>query len=430
MWPLTLLVLSLFAPAQFYVDIGSFRLSAYRIALFIVLPFLTTRLWRWRGGFHIYDAAIFILAPWMIFAMSINHGLGQGLESGGIIAFETVIGYLAARLYLTDRAAIVAFIRFLTVCLMAASCILILEIVAGRRLVAEIAASLTGHSIEYAEKSRRFGLERAGGPFAHPIHAGVFASVMLTFAWLTMGGLVQRLFRTGLLFSGTFATLSSAPLLGALLQLGLVAYHWICARAGIRKPWTLFFLGIAALVIFLELASNRGAVKVLVNLTALDPLTGYYRILIWTFGSEVVANNPIFGIGQHDWARPGWMVNSSVDAFWLLVAMTYGLPAVALLAYASIAIFRRLIVIQRTTSMEDSRYLLATLITLFMLIFVGFTVHYWGSVYILYLLFLGLGASLAAGALDERKSSLRQHRNMKQNVSFRPTRPISPPDSR
>src|SRR5690606_26065514 len=108
--------------------------------------------------------------------------------------------------------------------------------------------------------------------------------------------------------------------------------------------WTLIFLGIAALVVFLEIASNRGAVKVLVNLATIDPLTGYYRILIWTFGSEVVAANPVFGIGWHDWARPGWMVSSTVDAFWLLMAMMFGLPAVAMLAYAAIAISRGLVV--------------------------------------------------------------------------------------
>src|SRR5690606_10354694 len=133
-------------------------------------------------------------------------------ESGGILAFETAIGYLAARLYLTDRMSVISFIRFLTLCLLVTSCVLILEMVAGRRLVAELAAWISGHAVEYSEKSRRFGLIRAGGPFAHPIHAGVFASAVLSFAWFATSGFTQRVFRTGLLFFGTFASLSSAPL--------------------------------------------------------------------------------------------------------------------------------------------------------------------------------------------------------------------------
>ncbi|MEX1153178.1 O-antigen ligase family protein [Parvibaculum sp.] len=409
-WPLALLTLSLFVPAQFYVDIGSFRLSAYRIVLIVILPFVTARLLGGRVQLKSYDVAIVLTALWMVLAMSVNHGFLQGLESGGIIAFETVFGYLTARLCLQDRKSIVSFVNFMILCLMAVSLVLLAEILAGRRLVYELTSWLSGHPVEYDEKGLRFGLVRAGGPFAHPIHAGVFTMVMLSFAWLTTTGYTRQLARTGILAAGTVATLSSAPLVGGVLQLGLAIYHSACRRFRIPNGWTLFFVALAALCIFLEFASNRGAVKVLVQLTALDPLTGYYRILIWTFGIENVIDNPIFGIGHGDWARVDWMVNSSVDAFWLLVAMTYGLPAVALLGYASVDIFRRVARLRPGLDVQGQNYAQAILVSLFAMIFVGFTVHYWGTAHILFLLMLGLGGAVAGGALDKGQSAARPDR--------------------
>ena len=59
--------------------------------------------------------------------------------------------------------------------------------------------------------------------------------------------------------------------------------------------------------------------------------TAYWRLHIWNFGSAEVWRNPLFGIGLNDWARPSWMWTASVDNFWLLTAMRYGIPAFLLL---------------------------------------------------------------------------------------------------
>lgn len=398
-WPLVFLTLSLFVPSQLYIDIGSFRLSAYRIVLFLIFPFVVSKLVAGQVRLKGYDIAIFLTALWMMIAIGVNHDFVRALESGGIIAFEVVFGYLAARVFLNDRAAIAAFVNLLILCMMVTSVVLLTEIAVGRRLVYEATSWLTGNTLILTESAYRFGSVRAGGPFAHPIHAGVFTMLMLAFALLTSTGYAKRIIQTGLIAAGTIATLSSAPLIGAILQIGLITYHYICGRLRILDSWKLFFFGLAALVIFLEMTSNRGAIKVLVQLTALDPLTGFYRILIWTFGTENVLANPVFGIGHHDWARVSWMVNSSVDAFWLFVAMTYGLPAVAFLGFASIDIFRRITGLRSGLDVVGRHYAQAMLVSLFALIFVGFTVHYWGSAHILYLLMLGMGGSIAAGAL-------------------------------
>lgn len=399
-WPLALLTYSLFVPAQFYVDIGSFRLTAYRIVLFLVLPALAGRLLGGKVSFRSYDIAILLLTPWMVLAMSVNHGFEQGLESGGVLGFEATITYLVARSYLTDRASIVAFTRLLTFCFWLASFVLFAEIVSGRRLVYEFTSWMTGHPAVYSDAVRRFGLIRATGPFSHAIHAGVFMIATLAFAWLTTPGYVKRITRTSVLAAGAFVTLSSAAILGGVLQAGLIAYHKICERVKFDREWTLFFLTLAAVLLLLELASNRGAIKFIVAMTSLDPQTGYYRTLIWTYGLENVRDNLIFGIGWSDWDRVSWMTSSSVDAFWLVLAMRFGLPTLFLLGYASIDIFRRVVGIRKTLGNIGKDYALALSIALFALIFVGFTVHYWGTAYVLYFLVLGLGGSFASGAFE------------------------------
>src|SRR5690606_8939096 len=57
-WPLFFLILSLFAPGQIYLDVGSLRLTAYRLALFFLVPFVLTRLLGGSIRLKGYDIAI------------------------------------------------------------------------------------------------------------------------------------------------------------------------------------------------------------------------------------------------------------------------------------------------------------------------------------------------------------------------------------
>ena len=60
--------------------------------------------------------------------------------------------------------------------------------------------------------------------------------------------------------------------------------------------------------------------------------TAYWRSIIFDWGMVNVWANPIFGLGLNDWVRPRYMVSGSMDNFWLVVAVRYGIPGFALLA--------------------------------------------------------------------------------------------------
>lgn len=145
---------------------------------------------------------------------------------------------------------------------------------------------------------------------------------------------------------------------------------------------------------------------------------------------ENVWANPWFGIGLGDWERPWWMVSSTVDAFWLVIAMRGGIPTFLLLAIAILLIGRAVVNNQSKLADPVARRLAAGwLISLIALSLIGCTVHYWNVLHSYYFFFIGLAGWLA----DPRKISLKSYarrrqlrRDSQQQKPRLPRRPISP----
>ncbi|MBS0242730.1 MAG: hypothetical protein JSS20_11180, partial [Proteobacteria bacterium] len=126
---------------------------------------------------------------------------------------------------------------------------------------------------------------------------------------------------------------------------------------------------------------------------------GFYRLMIWENGLANVWANPFVGLGLNDWERPLWMVSSTVDAFWLVIAMRGGLPALLLLVTGIGLMIRG--VVRRLRKADARRQALARgwIISLIALALVGCTVHYWNVPFAYLFFFVGLGGCLA----DPRK---------------------------
>lgn len=123
-------------------------------------------------------------------------------------------------------------------------------------------------------------------------------------------------------------SVSSGPLLSALIQIGLIAYGKI--TYSIEKQWKLLMGGLAALYIALEIYSTYPALYEISKRLALNSATAQNRYLIFEYGSIQVGKTPWFGVGLNDWERPFWM-KESIDNQWMLVAVQFGLPAFILL---------------------------------------------------------------------------------------------------
>src|SRR4051812_170533 len=119
---------------------------------------------------------------------------------------------------------------------------------------------------------------------------------------------------------------------------------------------------------------------------------------IWEYGSASVLNNPLFGVGFGDWARASWMP-SSVDMFWLLNAMRFGLPAGLLMLSAFFMLF---LAVSFRKGLDDRLNACRTAYLIVMASFfvVGWTVHFWGEAYNWFLFLLGSGAWLLDVRVD------------------------------
>ena len=99
----------------------------------------------------------------------------------------------------------------------------------------------------------------------------------------------------------------------------------------IKGRWAALFTLFGLTYIAIDLFSTKTPFHVFVNngspsrLSRLQP----HPHLRVRHGKEV-ARHPIFGIGLGDWERPSWM-SDSMDNFWLVVAVRYGLPAFLML---------------------------------------------------------------------------------------------------
>jgi O-antigen ligase len=138
-----------------------------------------------------------------------------------------------------------------------------------------------------------------------------------------------------------FFTLSSAAIVNLALHAGFYGYRVIVRVAGYRTDWRPLAFGVISVFALLQLLTKGGAIATIINYVALDPVTGYFRLAIWEFGSASVWTKPLFGHGYTAYERPAWMVTDSIDNHWLFIAIRYGLPAVIVyLALVLYVVFR------------------------------------------------------------------------------------------
>jgi O-antigen ligase len=168
-------------------------------------------------------------------------------------------------------------------------------------------------------------------------------------------------------------------------------------------------LGLLAVCYFtVDLLSDRTPITVFLHYATFSPHTAYWRLIIFEHGMNNVFANPIFGLGLNDWERPAWMHSGSMDNFWLVVALRYGIPGFLFLTVGyAVAVFRAMF---RDFSSND---FLANLRMAWVFVFLGLsftlsTVHVWTNVYSFIFFVLGAGMWLLSEEVKpgEREDSV------------------------
>lgn len=392
--PLLLLIVSFCLPAEVAVMAGPLRLSPFRVILLVT--FLPNLAYLLGGRIPMKPVDILIIAHglWVVIALMVSMGPAQAIETGGIYMVETVGAYLIARRHIQHLGHVEAVARLIAG-LIAFLCVAaFLESITGVHMLREMFRAVLGGPGPH-DMDTRMGLERAFTSFEHPILFGTFAASGAAFSYYVLGQATlqfKALVRLGLVVLATFFSLSGGPFVALGLQGFLIA--WDRFTKGINHRWAALGGLFAGIWFMLTLASNRSPVLVFISYLTFSTQSAYNRVHIWTYGSAEVGRHPLFGIGLNDWIRAPWM-SDSMDTFWLLTAVRYGLPSVLLLLSAMIVIG---VSLNRTraSSVPFKHAVKAWMVTMAGLSLAALTVHFWNALMVQFFFLIGLGAALSS----------------------------------
>jgi len=388
-----------------FIYIGPLRLSAYRVVLLIAFfPAVYYWLSGRAGPIRLPDICVVIICLWSSVSLAVVQGLGMMFETIGILWVETLGAYLLGRCYIRTPEAFFKMAQILFRIGLFLLPFAVYELLTGPSPILNLVRAVAATYAE-APQDGRLGLERVQGPFAHPIHFGVFFGAIVGLSYFVLGyrkSVFNRIQRAGLTIFLCFCSLSSGPLVSATAQ--IVFLLWDGLMNAVRSRWYIF-VGLALLAfIVVDLLSNRTPFHVFISYFAFSEHTAYNRIRIWEFGTASIWVNPLFGIGLTDnWARPYWM-SSSVDMFWIVPAMRHGV--VVWIAYLTL-FFSIFLAVAHRKGLSDrvQWYRMGYACTMSGLFIVGWTVHFWDALFVFFMFVLASGVWM----LDWRDEDREEH---------------------
>lgn len=390
-----LFLVSLLLPMTVYL--GPLRLLPHRIYLLIAfLPLVMALLSGRAGRLVLPDYLIAGSTIWAALAVFVSQPGPAVIEPIGILFVEFLGAYLVGRVAIRNAGDFRIFLRVFFGIVLFLLPFAAIEAFLHRNMLREF-IPFTGAGIDY----QRWGLRRAQTVFAHPILYGVFVSTALGLFWYALqpaAGTFKRVAIAILTFCATFLSLSSGAIVSFAVQSICISWDFLFRRT-IPRHWKVLTSGAVLLYITLDALSNRTPFHLLLDYT-FSSSTGYYRIVIWRWGIQNVWANPIFGLGLDvgEWERASWM-GRSVDNFWLVLAMQYGLPTLFALAFAIFFIARKLTRMSLASPM-DRACRTGFLVSLAGIVIAGGTVHYWHAMMAFFTFFVGSGVWMITGGAE------------------------------
>ena len=388
-WPVLIFVVSLVIP--WIIALGPLSMSPYR---FVLLALLVPCLVMWvrgrAGPIRAVDVLVLLYCIWAAISLAVDQGLGASVQSSGIFFIETMGAYLLARCYVRTAAEFESMVALVTKVIILLLPFAAYEWVTGQKPLL-MAFGAVFPTVDVTLMQPRLGFWRVQGPFAHSIMFGLFCGSMFVLAFYVPAAgykTVRRRVMTGLVMATAVMSMSSAPIAGVVVQIALIGWNWILRQYKFR--WKILWGLIFAAYLMIELGSNQSPVQFYISYFTFDKGTGWFRLYIWEFGSASVANNPLFGIGFGDWVRPTWMAPDSVDNFWLLTAMRYGIPGLAFILGAYLLLLFS-IAAKKFEGEKLQNYKMAYLICMTTYFIVGTTAHLWAAPYVWFVFLLGSG---------------------------------------
>ena len=387
---LRLILFTLFLPPESSFFVFGLRLTVTRLIFIILTPVVFARLSgkiaAGRYRFVASDLFVPLAAIWMFVGPAVTSGFDDALAHSGPIALEYLIAYMSTRVFLSGDDAALRFVGLLCFVISIVVIVALLDPINGSYATRELFGKFSGFvDIRYNEDSYRVGLLRATGPLEHPILFGYTCAFGLIIAVAVE--IRRRIFCITACAVGCLICFSSGPELSTILGLGLLLYSR--KFAGLPHKWVMLSIMPICAVLWFFMATGTPFGH-LFELMTIDPTTAYYRLYIWNSVGPAILQSPFFAVleGTYDYA-------GSVNSVWLVLSLTYGMPCAILVALSMIGSCSLPTNGRRVRlSNEDERLGTALGIVIFLMIFMGFTTHFWGAVWILVSLLLGARAHL------------------------------------
>ena len=420
-----IIIVALLVPLSF--ELAGFRVTPSLLTMICLFPVLVQRFFSKAVPWRFPDLMFVLFIFWQALTIFLNNP-ERFVAWTGQQALLMLAGYFAGRLLVVDREDFISLIRFLAFAAMFSVPFALYEALTDDPIVLRFISDYTPfQSFKPIEYPPRMGLYRAQFVFTHPIHYGLMSALVLVPFYVGMKGQMSSGARTlgaGLIGVACFLSVSSGAVLSVMLQLVIFIWHRIAGFFG--SAWKVLLISGALIYTVLELASNKSALVAISSRLAFNSGTTYYRTLIWEYGSQQVMRTPIFGNGYNYWPRPVWMLTSSVDNYWLLMAMVHGLPA---LIFFAGSIFYAFFAVNRNTGQGDEetdRLRLAWTLSLIGFCMSASTVAIWGEIQLLFMLLFGAGFWMigalpkAPSEADEAETEADQGRPRLRYTRFAP----------
>lgn len=405
-------------------EIGGLVFTTIRLFLLVVIIPLTFNLLSGRyGSVLVVDILFFLHMLWGTAALAVNNP-DRVIAFMGSNSIEFIGGYVIARACIRN---IEDFRRlcWLIICLILITLPLALyETLTGNPIIIRLIESMPGiSSTTIANSAPRFGLERVQVFLPHPIHYGLFVSLILAIVFVGFKDRLSNMTRytiTFVVLACTMMSLSSGAVLAAFLQIGLIGWAWVFRKVGVR--WIVFFGLCTVMYVVIDLLSNRTPIQVFLHYATFNSHNAYFRKIIFDWGIKNVWANPVFGIGLNDWERPVYMRSGSMDNFWLVMAVRYGLPGFLLLAsgylYGIWRVGRR----NLNGDIPLLRLRQSWVIGMVGVTFSLTTVHVWGEIYSFIFFFFGAGmwmitATPSSGEANLASTSSKSYKRRREHYS-------------
>lgn len=413
--PVLIYLLAIVIPIGFWA--GPLFMTTLRLFLLVVtVPLMIKVLLGKYGKVYLTDILFVCHILWAGVAIWVNNP-DQMVQHTGSVGIEFLGGYAVGRAFIRtheDFAALCRTLVFIMLCILPFA---LYETLTGRPIIVEMLRKLPGMtSVSIVNIEARLGLERVQSVFAHPIHHGLFCSVAFSLCFVALKGTTSTTRRVltslAIAFSG-FLALSSGALTAIAMQFALII--WAAMFIGLKQRWWLLVGVFVFGYVTIDLLSNRSPIKVFMTYATFSAHNAYWRSIIFDWGvgniigsaEKGIVGSPIFGIGMKNWVRPHFMFSGSMDNFWLVMGVRYGLPGLLFLVIGYVV---AIVKVMRRNFEDDERLVLfrrAWVFTFLGLTFTLCTVHVWTNIYSFIFFMFGAGLwFITADPSTEAESTL------------------------